>query len=148
MPCSYNFVCSFLVCDMKCGERGCVERTNNLCCHKQCLGGCSNLNSARHCYACRHLRMPHGECVEKCRSDLFEVQKLHLIIKVSGSGVPNGYLGLMIQLVKSKTFYDVKTLVKIPRPRLFLFYLKRERGIHTCRLGLHDSLQRIPIFWD
>ena len=66
--------------------------------------------------------------------------------QVSGSGVPNGYLGLMIQLVKSKTFYDVKTLVKIPRPRLFLFYFERERGIHTCKLGLHDSLQRIPIF--
>lgn len=71
--------CTFSVCDMKCGVRGCVERTNNLCCHKECLGGCSNLNSARHCYACKHLRMPNGECVEKCHSDLFEVQRFHNI---------------------------------------------------------------------
>lgn len=76
----------FSVCDMKCGEWGCLKGSQ-LCCHKECLGGCfAYLNSARHCYACRHLRMPDGECVERCPSPFYEVQ-----IKVFEDFVIFGY---------------------------------------------------------
>lgn len=58
---------------MKCGEAGCVKEQDNLCCHSQCLGGCSKINSPFHCYACKNLRLPTGECVSKCPPELLEV---------------------------------------------------------------------------
>ncbi|KAL9987226.1 hypothetical protein ACROYT_G001497 [Oculina patagonica] len=77
------------LCDMKCGEWGCLKGSQ-LCCHKECLGGCfAYLNSARHCYACRHLRMPDGECVERCPSPFYEVDEFKCLTKC-----PRGYLKL------------------------------------------------------
>ena len=68
----------FLVCNkVKCGDRGCQKEDTSFesCCHEECLGGCFQLKSSHHCYACRHLRqMSNGECVKKCQSHLFEVK--------------------------------------------------------------------------
>ena len=75
--------CNFAVCDMKCGDWGCLKGTNHLCCHKQCIGGCfSYHNSPYHCYACMHFRqMSNGECVERCQeTDPFEVHLLYYLI--------------------------------------------------------------------
>lgn len=71
------------VCDMKCGDSGCVNGglmgKSTSCCDKQCLGGCTKTNSPHHCYACRNFRMPKGECVEKCGTGLYEVQRITVL---------------------------------------------------------------------
>ena len=71
---------NFLVCNkVKCGDRGCLKGDTNVerCCNEECLGGCFQLNSPHHCYACRHLRqMSNGECVKKCQRHLYEVKYL------------------------------------------------------------------------
>ena len=76
---------SLLVCNkLKCGDQGCLKgyTSGELCCNEECLGGCFQLNSPHHCYACRHLRqMSNGECVKKCQGHLFEVKAF--IIKCS-----------------------------------------------------------------
>ena len=70
----------FLVCNkVKCGDRGCLKGDTNVerCCNEECLGGCFQLDSPHHCYACRHLRQrSNGECVKKCQRHLYEVKYL------------------------------------------------------------------------
>ncbi|XP_026786253.3 insulin receptor b [Pangasianodon hypophthalmus] len=51
------------ICPAACKHHACTS--SNQCCHDQCLGGCSEVGSARACVACRHFL--HGDtCVEKC----------------------------------------------------------------------------------
>ncbi|XP_067952059.1 insulin-like peptide receptor [Watersipora subatra] len=50
------------VCTCK-GNTGCD--TNGKCCHSQCLGGCTQINSARHCYVCQKVSY-NGECLSEC----------------------------------------------------------------------------------
>ncbi|XP_031558117.1 putative insulin-like peptide receptor [Actinia tenebrosa] len=74
----HDYSCQRL-CDMKCGDAGCVKGQNNLCCHPQCLGGCSKINSPFHCYACKNLRLNTGKCVSKCPPELLEVDNFRCI---------------------------------------------------------------------
>ena len=50
-----------------------MDGSQAVCCHSDCLGGCSLANSAQHCHACRHVRLKDGTCAEKCPPGLFEV---------------------------------------------------------------------------
>lgn len=87
------------LCDMKCGDSGCVNGglmgKSTSCCDKQCLGGCTKTNSPHHCYACRNFRMPKGECVEKCGPGLYEIDEFKCI-----DDCPRGYLKLGMKCVK------------------------------------------------
>nr|XP_058940896.1 putative insulin-like peptide receptor [Pocillopora verrucosa] len=87
------------LCDMKCGDSGCVNGglmgKSTSCCDKQCLGGCTKTNSPRHCYACRNFRMPKGECVENCGRHLYEIDEFKCI-----DDCPRGYLKLGMKCVK------------------------------------------------
>ena len=78
----HDFLVSLLtlVCDHKCGDHGCLRDNPQLCCHKECRGGCFHLNSPRHCYACKNFRrISDGECVPNCQSDLYEVFILNTV---------------------------------------------------------------------
>lgn len=87
------------LCDMKCGDSGCVNGglmgKSTSCCDKQCLGGCTKTNSPGHCYACRNFRMPKGECVENCASHLYEIDEFKCI-----DDCPRGYLKLGMKCAK------------------------------------------------
>lgn len=51
------------VCPAACKHHACTSSSQ--CCHDQCLGGCSEVGSARACVACRHFL--HGDtCVKRC----------------------------------------------------------------------------------
>ncbi|KAM9460613.1 insulin receptor b [Clarias gariepinus] len=56
------------ICPAVCKHRACT--LSNECCHDQCLGGCSELGSARACVACRHL-LHEDTCVERCPPGYF-----------------------------------------------------------------------------
>lgn len=69
-----NVECQYLCNHLECGDKGCLRESPHLCCHKECLGGCSILNSPRHCYACSNFRQTSdGECVLNCPSHMFEI---------------------------------------------------------------------------
>ncbi|KAI4890121.1 hypothetical protein NFI96_004984 [Prochilodus magdalenae] len=56
------------LCPSVCKHRACTH--NGLCCHDQCLGGCSEPGNASACVACRNL-LHHHTCVEHCPSGYY-----------------------------------------------------------------------------
>uniref|UniRef100_A0A1A8QE15 Tyrosine-protein kinase receptor n=2 Tax=Nothobranchius TaxID=28779 RepID=A0A1A8QE15_9TELE len=56
------------MCPSQCKHRACTR--DDQCCHEQCLGGCTQPNSAGHCVACRGLQH-EGTCVERCPKNSF-----------------------------------------------------------------------------
>lgn len=79
---SSNTDCQAL-CDMKCGDSGCVngglKDKSASCCNKQCLGGCTKSDSPHDCHACRNFRMPNGECVDNCGPSLYEIDEFKCV---------------------------------------------------------------------
>lgn len=61
------------MCHSKCGSSGCEDGSQDKCCDKECLGGCSQEKSPHHCNACEHLRLENGTCVAACPTGLKEV---------------------------------------------------------------------------
>ena len=61
------------MCHSKCGSSGCEVGSQDKCCHKECLGGCTKANSPFHCNACQNLRLQNGSCVAFCPPGLKEV---------------------------------------------------------------------------
>lgn len=62
-----DYYCLIAVCATSCGPHGCVDGKVDLCCHKECLGGCFQPGSNKHCYACMNYRSGiDGACVSKC----------------------------------------------------------------------------------
>lgn len=64
---------SFLspVCPTICKSHGCTAE--GLCCHKECLGNCSEPDDPTKCVACRNFYLD-GQCVETCPPPYYHFQ--------------------------------------------------------------------------
>uniref|UniRef100_T2MGU8 Tyrosine-protein kinase receptor n=1 Tax=Hydra vulgaris TaxID=6087 RepID=T2MGU8_HYDVU len=63
-------------CNTQCGPEGCLDGSDHICCHHECLGGCSAINSTNTCHACRKYRIKStGQCVSKCPRKQYLVDK-------------------------------------------------------------------------
>lgn len=77
-------------CDTRCGLEGCVVGTTDLCCHTNCLGGCSEPNDPAKCDACKKYRIwDTGVCVNKCPPNTYLIDDLHCKEDCPGWQEPN-----------------------------------------------------------
>lgn len=60
-----------LVCPTICKSHGCTAE--GLCCHKECLGNCSEPDDPTKCVACRNFYLD-GQCVETCPPPYYHFQ--------------------------------------------------------------------------
>uniref|UniRef100_A0A0X3PZ74 receptor protein-tyrosine kinase n=1 Tax=Schistocephalus solidus TaxID=70667 RepID=A0A0X3PZ74_SCHSO len=116
------------VCAPECAvlSRSCHIKNTNLCCHQQCLGGCSG-PSAQDCLVCRNFQH-NGTCIESCPPNFYGLFGRHCVTKESCLAMP-----VPAELLRNPSEYN--------RPHTVLkrFAIHGSNCIPICPDGFHRS---------